>query len=131
MRLLKKERDALIDLLNEGAEGPAELADDCAKTLDGLRGDRNYHYALVQHVVGFHVIGPFATAGQAEKAGAKHPAAERCWVIQGFSAEGIDRLIREADTPAAPTGDYVIVNEDARAFRNGWKGNRRDREKFL
>lgn len=130
MKLLKAQRDALSALMMRGAGGPEELAEDLAKELDRLRSERDYHYAVIRHLAGFVILGPFATSGQAAKAGAKHPAAISVTVVPGYTGEGLDRLIAETDAPPAPTVD-PLVTEDAKLFKLGWKGKRADRNLYV
>lgn len=130
MKPLKREKDALAAMLQNGAESPEALAEQIFNAVDVQRGERNYSYALVKTLIGYTIIGPFSTDNQAEKAAAKHPAAERAWVVPGFTPEGLDRLIRETDEPATGAFDPAIA-EDAQLVKLGWKGKRKDRDQYV
>lgn len=131
MRLLKKEREALAALLEQGADTPEELAEIVAAELDRLRGERNYHYAVAHTDGPSQVLGPFATVGQANKAVRKYPATKTFFLTHGNTAEGLDRIIREVDEPPVRKGDAEDIQADVLAFSRGWKGNKRDRSAFL
>lgn len=131
MRLLKREKDALAALLERGAESPHDLAEDIVAELDRARGERDFHYAVVYTAGPAMVLGPFSTVVQASKAVHKYPAAEKFFLTHGNTAEGLERVIREVDEPAAPKGDYDDIAADAALFRKGWKGNRKDRGQYV
>lgn len=101
MRLLKKEREALASLLEQGAETPADLVDDFVKLLDQLRGERSHHYACAI-VAGIPMtIGPYTTKAQATKAIEKF-GADRVWVVPGWTEEGWVRHLSEVDAKPEP-----------------------------
>lgn len=103
MRLLKKEKEAIAQLLEQGAETPEALAEEVAKLLDRLRGERGYHYACAI-VAGIPMtIGPYTTRRQAEKALGRFPA-DKAWLVQGWTEEGWIAHLAEVDKPAPPRG---------------------------
>jgi hypothetical protein len=117
MRLLKKEKEALASLLIEGAASPEDLVDLFVKKLDELRGERTHVFACAV-VAGMPItIGPVSTRNQAEKIVAKI-AADRAWVVPGWTAEGWERHIAEVDTPPEP--QTLNAKEEAARSKGFW-----------
>lgn len=101
MRLLKREKDALAELLMQGAESPEILAEELVKRLDEMRGERTHVFACAI-VAGVPIsIGPLSTRNQAEKAIAKI-GADKAWVVPGWTAEGWEGHISELDKEPEP-----------------------------
>lgn len=138
MKLRKHERAALVDLLENGAEGvetPDDLADALAKTLDDLRAERITYVALFRFgretSTFYTAIGPHATRGQAEKAVEKCGFEYTAYAIASCrSVEGHAALIAEVDAGTAPKGDFALVAEDAARFKRGWRGNRKNAKDY-
>jgi hypothetical protein len=100
VRLRKSEKEALANLLEQGAASAEELAEDFVKLLDELRGARSHFYACAI-VAGFPLtIGPYTTKAQAEKAIAKFPA-EKKWAVSGWTEEGWVAHLAEVDAKPA------------------------------
>jgi hypothetical protein len=96
MRLRKAEKEALANLLEQGAETPEALVEDFVKLLDELRGARSHHYACAI-VAGIPLsIGPFTTNAQAVKAIGKL-GAEKVWIVPGWTEEGWTAHLAEVD----------------------------------
>ena len=101
MRLRKAERDALANLLEQGAETPGDLVDAFVSLLDELRGKRSHHYAITI-IAGVPVtLGPYTTRAQAEKALAKFPT-DRTWVVPGWTEEGWVAHLASVDARPEP-----------------------------
>ena len=97
----KAERDALANLLEQGAETPGDLVDAFVSLLDELRGKRSHHYAITI-IAGVPVtLGPYTTRAQAEKALAKFPT-DRTWVVPGWTEEGWVAHLAEVDAKPEP-----------------------------
>lgn len=102
MNLLKREKQALASLLEEGADTPEHLVELVVKKLDELRAERVFHFAVWRTAGFYGIIGPFSTYGQAEKALVSARVAEKAWVVPGRSPEGWARHLAEVDTPPEP-----------------------------
>lgn len=101
MRLRKAEKEALANLLQQGAETPEQLVDSFVDLLDELRGARSHHYACAI-VAGFPLtIGPYTTTAQAKKAIGKL-GATKAWIVPGWTEEGWVNHLAEVDAPPAP-----------------------------
>lgn len=135
MNLLKREREALAALLEQGAENPEKLAVLVAAELDKLRGERTTYVSIVRvgtppNVV-FVGMGPFATKGQAGKAIEKSPYEGTAYAtVPTRSPEGYEQLLAELDEKPASKGDFALVQEDVQRFKQGWRGNRKDAAAF-
>lgn len=101
MNLLKQEKAALAALLEEGADTPEHLAELVVKKLDELRAQRTFHYGIYVIAGTAGIIGPYATAKQAEKALAL-TGADRAWVNSGRTPEGWVRHVASVDEEPAP-----------------------------
>ena len=138
MQLLKKEREALAALLEQGAETPDELAKIVAGKLDEMRASRTTYTVVLRFGIGIHqhhmCFGPYSTRAQAEKAFDKHlvhtqPSA---WAfVPTRTAEGIEEMIAEADKTPELKGDWAIVKADGRAYRKGWDGKQKTRSQYV
>ena len=101
MKLRKAERDALANLLEQGAESSEALVDDFVKLLDELRGARSHFYACAI-VAGIPLsIGPYTTKAQAKKAIEKF-GAEKVWIVPGWTEEGWVAHLKEVDAKPEP-----------------------------
>lgn len=129
MRILKSEKQAIVDILIAGADTPDEMADILWKKTWELVGERDFVFALIE-VAGFkRVIGPFSTAKQAQRGAEKH-GADRAWIAGGVTAEATARIFAAVDEPPTPSID-PMVPEDAKLFKLGWRGNNRDRQTYV
>ncbi len=137
MRLLKKEREALASLLIAGADTPEALAELVAAELDRVRGERTTHSITFRTGTStplFFSFGPYSTQAQALKAWEKHPCRGLAtgWAVASTtSAEGVEQLVADIDTPPEPKGDFAEVAKDVKARRNGWGGKAVDRDNHL
>jgi hypothetical protein len=117
LRLLKREKEALSELLIAGAETPEVLVDLFVKKLDELRAERTHVFACAV-VAGIPItIGPVSTRNQAEKLIGK-VGASRAWVVPGWTAEGWERHIAEVDTPPDP--HTLNAKEEAARAKGFW-----------
>lgn len=108
------------------------------KAVDAARGSRTLYMVVLRFGQGSSTFytgyGPYATKGQAEKAVTamsstfEYTAAA---VVPMRNAEGLAGLLSELDAKPALAGDWAIVADDARAFRNGWNGKQATRSKYL
>lgn len=126
MKLLKREREALAELLECGAESSEALAELAAAKIDTLRAERGFQYGVLMVAGIGKVVGPFSTGHQAAKAIEKH-GAERAWVVGGHTSEGLDLHMVKVDEPAPTKGDFAVVHEDSLAFKRGWNGKQSTR----
>lgn len=138
MQLLKKEREALAALLEQGAETPDELAKIVAGKLDEMRASRTTYTVLLRFGIGIHqyhvAFGPYSTRTQAQVAFEKHlqhtqPSA---WAfVPTRSAEGAEAMIAEVDAKPESKGDWAIVKQDGVAYSRGWKGKQSNRSEYV
>ena len=138
MQLLKKEREALAELLEQGAETPDELAKIVAAKLDELRAARTTYTVVLRFGIGvhqFHVAyGPYQTRNKAQVAFEKYlrqmePSA---WAfVPTRTAEAGAQLLAEVDERPDIKGDWAIVKADGRAFRAGWDGKQKTRGQYV
>lgn len=135
LRPLKKEIDEIASLLEAGAEDASSLAESVIKRVEELRGERMQHFIVFELTPGvYQGYGPYATGSAAAKAMPKFPMAQiarKAAVIPMLGVEHAMRGLETADEPPAERAVFQLVREDAKAFKNGWKGNMRDRDKFL
>lgn len=102
-RLRKNEREALADVLMQGADNPEELAQLVADKLDELRGERTHSFACMI-VAGIPIaVGPFATSNQAQKAADKAALADKRWIVSGWTADGFASHLAELDKVPEPS----------------------------
>ena len=131
----KKEVDTVAALLEQGAESPQELAKAVIKRLTELREERKV-YALVFGLAGTaHLgFGPFATIDAAFNSVDKNPVAytaKRAAVVPIIGSSQTQAMWDKADEPPTERGDWSEIRLDQAAFKRGWRGNMRDRAKFL
>jgi hypothetical protein len=99
MRPVKKEIDALVELLEQDWETPEELAKALIKALDTARTERTTYVGVM--VFGPHfaaAIGPYEGATSARNAVQKFPGssiAKQVAVVPLTSAEGVEQQLRE------------------------------------
>lgn len=131
----KIEVDTIAALLEQGAESPKELAKVVIKTLTELREQRKFQVLIFELSPRVYTgFGPFSTTDQAFNSVDKNPMAyiaKNAAIVPVYGASQTKAMHELADAPPAERGDLTLVREDVRAFRNGWKGNVRDRDKFL
>lgn len=131
----KAEVEAVAALLEQGGDSPTDLAKTVIKKLTELREERKT-YALVFGLSGpAHVgFGPFATHDAAFNSVDKNPVAyiaRRAAIVPIHGPSQTASMQALADEPPTPRGDWMEIELDKTAFANGWKGNMRDRAKFL
>lgn len=107
------------------------------KAVDHLRGQRELYLVGIgfgpQWVQAF---GPYPTRNKAEQAslvirGALGNLVKVHGVMPLTGDTGWKRMLEEADEPPAVSGDYAEVATDAQAFRRGWKGESRERARYV
>ena len=129
---LKRETTAIAELLAAGDETPEALANAVIKKLDEVRGERTTHYVLLRMGHGqattFYGFGPYSTKNQALKSIEKNPTAQLATamaVVPTTSSEGLDQLIASVDSKPEVKGDWLVVKQDAEAFKNKPKRSRK------
>lgn len=131
----KKEVSAVADLLAQGGDSPEELAKSVIKLITEMREERKTHALVFGLGPKVHVgFGPFATRDAAFNSVDKNPVAyiaKAAAIVPILGPSQTKAMYELADAPPAQRGDWTEIELDKRAFRNGWKGNMRDRSNFL
>jgi hypothetical protein len=52
-------------------------------------------------------------------------------VVPMTSPRGLTLQLAELDAPPSEKGDFAVVQEDARLYKAGWKGDQKSRKSFL
>ena len=108
------------------------------KAVDKARGERTLYMVVLRHGHGTATVysgyGPYATKGQAEKATTEMRKAfdhTAYAVVPMRNAEGLHGLLTQLDTEPASKGDFATVAQDVKAFKAGWRGKQKDRNRFV
>lgn len=135
LRPSKAELDSIEAMLVAGAETPRALAEAVIKEVELQRQSRVQWVSVLELTPGvYQGYGMWATRLMAEKQLPKIPQAQssrRGAFVPVLGMAAVDAALAKADEPPAERGDFRIAREDARAFRAGWKGNMRDRDRYL
>lgn len=128
---LKSEITAVAALLQEGDESPEALAKQVLSLIyNQLYPQREVWQVIFELTPGVYAgNGPYPTRAAAMKDLPKLPFAQTC--KRGVVASTKSGSIVSHDPPPADRGDFAVIREDARAFKNGWRGGKADRDRFL
>lgn len=127
MQPLKREVEAVAQLLVAGAESPEDLAKRVIVALDNARAERVTYGVVLRFGKTspfFQGFGMFSTKNQALKALEKHPAvgqASGMAVVPFLNDIGTEKLFASVDERPETRGDFVRVAADAAAFARGEK----------
>lgn len=131
----KREVDAIADLLMAGDSSPQDLAKAVIRKVTELREERKVHALVFGLGPGVHMgFGPFATVDAAFNSVDKNPMAyiaKRAAVVPILGSSQTQAMRALADEPPTERSEFNVVREDALATKRGWRGNVRDRDKFL
>jgi hypothetical protein len=132
---LKSEIESIAALLAAGASDPETLATEVIKRVEELRGERRQHFIVFELTPGvYQGYGGYATGDAARKAMPKFPMAQVARKAAVISVLGVDQAQRDlatADEPPAENSNFTLTREDGIAFKNGWRGAVRDRDRYL
>lgn len=137
MNPLKKEVEAVAAALDQPHDSAEAAAKAAIKALDEARTERVTYFAVLRLGPSwFTGFGPYSTKNQAVKAIEKHPAAGMAKgyaVVPTLTEQGLDALIARVDAPVRDHGQWVEVQKDKQAFKNGWNGKKAaaTRDKYL
>ena len=135
LRPLKREIEEIAALLNEPADSAEEVAEKVIKKVEEIRGMREQWFTVFELSPGIYQgYGPFATRAAALKETPKIPLAQvskRGAVMPMLGLSHVEQSIAKADEPPAERGDFALAREDAALFARGWRGNQRDRARYL
>lgn len=130
MQPLKREVEAVAQLLVAGAESPEDLAKQVIVALDNARAERVTYGVVLRFGKTspfFQGFGMFSTKNQALKALEKHPAvgqASGMAVVPFLNDVGMEQLFASVDAKPEARGDFIQVQKDAADFRAGRKVSR-------
>lgn len=135
LRPIKAEVEAIAAMLSAGAETPEDLAADVIREVERLRGEREQWFVVFELSPGVYSgYGPCATRAEARKRMPNLLMAQlsrRAAVVPVLGLDADAKCIAKSDAPIEDRGSFVLVREDAKAFKNGWRGNQRDRSSYL
>lgn len=131
----KREVEEVAALLEAGAASPEDLAKLVIKRITELREERKCYVLVMELTPGVYSgYGPFATISAAVDSTVKNPMAyiaKRAAVVPlaGHKPAVVSMEEVAAKPPTSRVDPEVAL--DREAFKRGWKGNMRDRGKYL
>jgi len=135
LRPTKTEIQAVAATLAAGAGSPEEMAEAVIQQVEMLRYERTQWISVFELSPGIYQgYGPYPTRAAAEKGIAKIPMAQvakRGAMVPVLGPAVAEAGIDKADEPVHERTDFVLVREDAAAFRKGWRGKLADRHNYV
>lgn len=134
LRPLKNEVEQVAALLERGAESPEAMATEVIQLVELLRQSREQWITVLELSPGVYTgYGMYPTRAAAQKALTKIPMAQvsrRGAFVPVTGEAAIQAAAERSEAPRQERGDFEI-ELDRRAFKAGWKGNMRDRHKYV
>lgn len=137
LRPKKTEVEQMAALLEQGGDSPEELAVEVIKQSFEFMAERITYAVTFELTPGvYQSYGPYPTRAAAEKAMPKLPMAQVAnrgvySMMLGPKVVSGQMAAADVDPKESTRSDFEICREDAQAFRNGWKGEVKHRDRFL